>query len=1023
MFNSRTFYNSRPDGFGVLEVPGEPRRFVPLTRTELTGTVTGPLAALTLSQTFTLPDSSTDVIEALYRFPLPGDAAVTGVRVRFGDVEIQTALKEREAAEGEYKEAKRTGRQAALVTREAPDVFTLAVAGIRAGQAVVVQTDYVQVAKAEGAGWSLRVPLTTSPRYVRADEAGSRHADGQPLALLRDPGHRFALDLAVPEAERVASSTHALQVEGDRVRLRDGEVIPDRDCVLTWRAKAEAKAALRAWVHADPATEKAYFLALAVPPKQPDAKKVPREVVLLVDHSGSMEGPKWEAADWAVERFLAGLTEHDSFALGLFHDTTKWFAQRPQKATPDAVRDAVAFLKKTRDSGGTELGVALEQALGRARSADTPSRHVLILTDAEVSDAGRVLRLADLEAAKPDRRRVSVLCIDAAPNAALASELAERGGGVSRFLTSNPDEDDVTTALDEVLADWSAPVLHGLTLEVNRASAEAAGRAVTLVVPGPVSAIDVGDLPAGSPVWVVGRAPLGTDPLTLRLRAGAEVVAEVHANSGGAPKLNALFGADRVRRLEYVMNGGTSGDKLRDELARLGYDTAAGDAKVYAENARDASTKVVRELLVRESLAAGVPCSETAFVATRTEAGQPVTGAVAVANGLPAGWSNRFENIIGAGGYGGGNACFCACFAAPPSPAPFDDTTVESVDSMLVDFGDTDGADTTTDFDPLERQRGINISSGPSAPMKKFRMSASARATNSAAPPVREVRVSVTAGQHAPADGAVLFDSSGDAGGLPDACSLTFLSVACAAALDPELTLLLYVGDLAAPRARVKLADILRAAAPTAEPAPRRGASGAPHARRPVRRVGRRRARARGRVGVVVVKVCFAPQRAATGRERADHLWRRWLARSLPVAARCGSLWLTKRACHWPKARCFPEALRPRTRPRSRSARTPPRRSRRRGGSARCPAAGTRPAGSPASSPTSAAPTAPYTRTLAPARPGSRRRSTRPARGGRTARCAPPGRSRLPAPEPPSTTRRGTRARLSPSATKCRERR
>lgn len=139
MLNPRAFSNSRPDGFGVLEVaeppvPGAPRRFVPLKRTELTGVVTGPLAALTLAQLFTPAEQPGVVIEALDRFPLPGDAAVTGVRVRFGDVEIHTVLKERAAAEADYREAKRTGRQAALVTRESPDVFTLAVAGIRRGR-------------------------------------------------------------------------------------------------------------------------------------------------------------------------------------------------------------------------------------------------------------------------------------------------------------------------------------------------------------------------------------------------------------------------------------------------------------------------------------------------------------------------------------------------------------------------------------------------------------------------------------------------------------------------------------------------------------------------------------------------------------------------------------------------------------------------------------------------------------------------------------------------------------------------
>ena len=812
MLNPRAFYNSRPDGFSVLEVVEDapdlagPRRFVPLTRTDLTGTVTGPLATLALTQTFALREPADAVVEALYRFPLPGDAAVTGVTVRFGIVEVHTALKDRTAAEAEYAEAKRTGRPAALVTRESPDVFTLAVAGIRARQDATVRTEYVQLAWPEGAGWSLRVPLTTSPRYVRDDEAGSRHAAGQPLAVLRDPGHRFALDLTFAAAGRVSSNTHALAIDGDRVRLRDSDVIPDRDCVIAWQPRAEERPALRVWTHADAAAGKAYFLALCEPPRWTDAKKAAREVVLLVDHSGSMEGAKWEGADWAVERFLAGLGANDSFALGLFHDTTRWYAERPRKATPDAVKEAVGFLKKHRDTGGTQLGVALEQALDRARAADTPSRHVLILTDAEVSDAGRVLRLADAESAKADRRRLSVLCIDAAPNAVLAGELAERGGGVSRFLTSNPDDDDVTTALDEVLADWSAPVLTGLTLEVNRAGAEAAGRTVSLLTPGPASGIDVGDLPARRPLWVVGRVPLGTGPLSFRLRTGAEVVAEVRAD-GDAPGLKPLFGADRVRRLEYVMTANYAGEELRAELARLGYDAALVDAKVYAENARESVSKALRELLVRESLAAGVPCSETAFVVVRSEAGRPVSETRIVANALPHGWSDRFV--------GGGPAILSACMMAAPAAYSMGDVL--------------DDDDMTTDFDPLEQMRSKRRSAPPPPAAPPPARGAMKRSSGllgrllggsaPAAPPAvtrkpagTEHRIAVGAGQHVPADGAMLFDSAGD-----DAGRFTFLSVGfadgsvTADAIDPGLTLLLFVGDLASPRARVRLADVLRA--------------------------------------------------------------------------------------------------------------------------------------------------------------------------------------------------------------------
>ncbi|MBA4062463.1 MAG: hypothetical protein C0501_01915 [Isosphaera sp.] len=763
MFNPRAFLNSRPDGFGVLELADAPRRFAPLRRTDLAGEIVGPLAALRLAQTFALDgDPDGPAVEALYRFPLPGDAAVTAVRVRFGQVEIRTALKERAAAEAEYADAKRTGRQAALVTRESPDVFTLAVSGVRPGEPIVVETEYVQLARPGRGGWSLRVPLTTAPRYVRADEAGSRPAAGQPLAVLRDPGHRFALDLAVRGAAGVTSPTHRLAVtreaDRDRVRLLDGDVIPDRDCVVEWQAAAADRPALSVWLQPDPAAGRGYFLALCTPPAA--AAPVAREVVLLVDHSGSMQGPKWEAADWAVERFLAGLGERDAFALGVFHNTTRWFAPGPRPATRKAVGEAVAFLKASRDDGGTELGVALEQALGLPRADGTPARHVLVITDAQVTDAGRLLRLADAEAGRPDRRRVSVLCVDAAPNSGLADELAARGGGVARYLTSDPAEDDVTTALDEVLGDWAAPALAGLALEVDRPGAEAAGRAVSLVVPGPGSAVDLGDPPAGQPVWVVGRVPLGDGPPRFGLRAaGAGTVAECRAVAADVPGVKALFGADRLRRLEYLAHSGLTGDELTGELARLGIGPVPA---VYVENA----AKSVRGVLVRESLDSGLPCSETAFVAARSESGKPVAETVVVANALPAGWDAGFA---GAAGMTLSGAAFGGALFRMASPAA--------------------------------GVRGLRA--------------ASARRAHAAppppAPPQPEVRFAVPAGRHPAADGAVLFDAAADAG-LPDACRLTGLSVAFAGAadaVDPGLTLFVFVGDTTTPRARVRLADVL----------------------------------------------------------------------------------------------------------------------------------------------------------------------------------------------------------------------
>jgi Ca-activated chloride channel family protein len=811
MFNRAAYENSRPGGIGVLEVangaePGgdQPRLFVPLKRTELSGEIAGPLASLQLTQVYGYSRAQMDkVLEAVYRFPLPGDAAVTGVRVTFGEVEIKAGLKERQEAEEEYEKAKEEGRQAALATRESPDVFTLQVSGIRPDEDVKVETSYVQLARAQGEGWSLRIPLTTAPRYVRGDEATSSHAHGQPLLLLRDPGHRFSMDVTILGAGAVTSETHELESrEADDalvVRLRDGDVIPDRDCVLSWLPLQEEKRpSLQILLHDDELSGLVYFLALVAPPaSQPESTGVPREVTLLVDHSGSMSGPKWEAADWAVEQFLLDLDQKDDLALCLFHSSTRWFSDQPQRAAPKTVESAVEFLLGHKDSGGTELGVALEQALHLRRSADVRARHVVLVTDAQVTDAARILRLASEEAEREQRRRISVLCIDAAPNSFLASELAERGGGLARFLTSSPDELDITTALDEVLKDWAQPVLADLHLGVEGPGLQSGSGQVVRDGDGEWSFIDLGDLPRGRALWVVGRVPRGDHgDLSFRLAttAGAEVASHtvpLGQETGKRPALKALFGARRVLGLEYLINSGYNIDELKEQLERLQYDAeellgqAVGPSKVYAENVREEARKALRSLLVREALEYGLLSAETAFVAVRTEAGQPVEGTVPVAGALPVGWSDLFLTPTGVvrGGLGAGVLYRAAAPITPHLPV-----------SLMADAVKSSAANGT-----WQRLAAM----GPVV------------AESSKAP---EPVVLYSGVPRFEEDAAVLFDSSRkeDQGKMPPSATLRQIRIGFPdgepdpGTLDPGLRLLIFVADLSAPRAIVSLADMIR---------------------------------------------------------------------------------------------------------------------------------------------------------------------------------------------------------------------
>ena len=795
MFNWSSYFNSRPDGMAVLEIVDpaklgvrDARLFVPLKRTELGGQVDGPLASLRVTQVYGYTSGQCDkVLEAAYRFPMPGDAAVTGVRVRFGDVEIEADLRDREEAEADYQEAKRQGRQAALATRESPDVFTLQVAGLLPDQDVTVETSYVQLARAESGGWSLRIPLTAAPRYVRSDERTSRHAKGQPLMLLRDPGHRFRLDLTVNGASEVTSSTHQLMVcpdgEALRVQLRDGEVIPDRDCVLSWKPERQrTRSTIQVIAHDDQASGWVYFVALATAPETVD-QMVPREAIVLVDHSGSMMGAKWKAADWAVEKLLSGLTSDDFFDLGLFHSETRWLSRWPIRARGAAVGSAVSFLKKHCDSGGTELGVALEQALDLERVEGEYTRHVLIVTDAQVSDEGRLVRLAEEESRRSDRRRISIICIDAAPNSLLAHELAERGGGVVRFLTSAPQENDITTALGEVLAEWERPAMPGLSLAVNRGLVEAVGHAVAPGDEPGWSLIDLGDLSATHPLWVVGRVRRGErDNLVFRLVSpkNPEVATRaisLHGGMNGSPGIKALFGARRILDLEFLVSSAYCLEDVEERLRRLGYDpervcARSRGPKVYAENARAEAQRALRGLLVSEALDYGLACSETAFIAVRREPGKLVEAVLPVANALPAGWAEE------------PSALYCAS-----SSEPMASQAELGADRVRFRVGET----------PPRRALLRRIDVGA----------------------VHETRLSVSTvflGKPVLERGeAVLFDSSRpeDCGKLPEEVLLSRLTVRFTSGIarrqdvDRGLELLIFVDDLYSPRATVSLADLL----------------------------------------------------------------------------------------------------------------------------------------------------------------------------------------------------------------------
>ncbi len=805
MLNKVAFENSQNYGIGVLEIVEWPQGktskdqnveskliFALLKKTGLSGDITGPMASLRLTQTYRFSKEQCDkVLEARYRFPIPGDAAVTGVRVKFGDTEMQTELKDRNTAKEEYKEAKREGKQAVMVTRESPDVFTICIAGVKPDEDITVETSYVQVASAEGIGWSIRIPLTTSPRYVRKDEFSSRHAQGQPLAVLRDPGHRFWMDLKLFGAGTITSPSHKLDVNFENshmnIKLQGGEVIPNQDCVLVWKPQQERlRPKFSVLLQNDEAHNVGYFLAMIAPPASKEAQLIPAEYVILVDHSGSMEGPKWAAADWAVQKFLFGLNKDDTFTLGVFHNTAKWLSRNLLNASENNVKEAVEFLNNNKDSGGTELGVALEQALSIKKSIGNVSRHVLIITDAEVSDEGRILRLADEEYKRKDHRRISILCIDAAPNSFLAMQLAEHGGGIAKFLTSDPEQGDISTALDAIMEDWQQPVYTGMQLGVAHPHVKVPGKESRN--DGKQSYVDLGDLTAGRTAWVCGK--LSGEPFDIR-----EIVSSATGMDAEQIKitpiegtyLKSLYGARTLLGLEFLIHSRYNGNDLRVQLERLGYDPELIMHKkklfnLYPENNQVNEMEALRNLIVEESMNYGIASSETAFIAVYNKAGKPVEATVLVPNALPDGWSDQFETQI-------------SCCQTAPAPS----------------MGKPAGGIAAS---PLSRAK---MSSKKIDSSRAIVQSNSIRHEKASEPVNEPEGIVVFTGMPTIANGeAIIYDSESSAfpGKFDIATFINRLKISfpdgSPTSMDKGLKLLIFVNDMLVPRASVTLADLVR---------------------------------------------------------------------------------------------------------------------------------------------------------------------------------------------------------------------
>ncbi|HYV07387.1 MAG TPA: VIT and VWA domain-containing protein [Blastocatellia bacterium] len=488
----------------------------PLKRTDVKAEISGFLARVVVTQEFENPFY--DAIEAVYTFPLPQNAAVDDMTMTVGGRTVLGRIKRREEARSVYEAARSAGKLASLLDQERPNIFTQSVANIMPGEKVKITISYVETLKYEDGAYEFVFPMVVGPRYIPGSAAAkqgggwSADTDRVPDASRITPqvarkgtraGHdisiEVALDAGVP-LDGLQTTLHEVDIErpSDRsaiVRLRNKDEIPNRDFILKYDVTGRK---IEDAVLAHHSVRGGFFTMLLQPPERINAEDVtPKELVFVLDTSGSMSGFPIEKAKETMKLALDGLYPQDTFNLITFAGDEHILFPEPVRATRENMAKAQAFLSSRSGGGGTEMMKAIRAALDPSDKQDH-LRIACFMTDGYVGNDMEIIA----EVQKHQNARVFAFGIGGSVNRFLLDKMVEHGRGEVEYVSLNDDGSAAARRFHERIRN---PLLTDISIDW-------AGLPVADVYPKRIP-----DLFGAKPVVVSGRY-IGGGRTTIKLR-------------------------------------------------------------------------------------------------------------------------------------------------------------------------------------------------------------------------------------------------------------------------------------------------------------------------------------------------------------------------------------------------------------------------------------------------------------------------------------------------------------------------
>jgi len=537
---------------------------LPLKHTDVNADLSGFLARVSVVQEFS--NDSKEAIEAVYKFPLPHDAAVDSMEMIIGNRVIKADIKKKEEARKIYEDARNSGRRAALLDQERPNLFTQHVANIMPGDTVKIHIQYVETLKYEDGDYEFVFPMVVGPRYTPAQMSNPETVTVRRIPEGVRAGHDINVRVSVDAGMSigaVASPSHNVDVlkagaNKMMVALKNAQSIPNKDFILRYDVAGNK---IKDAVLTHKADKGGFFTLILQPPDRPAESEItPKEIVFVVDTSGSMHGYPMDKIKEVIKHAFDGLHPRDTFNLITFSGDEHILFPKPVPATRENIATAWKFMQTREGRGGTEMMKAIRAALDPSDEQDH-LRVVCFMTDGEVGNDMEILA----EIQKHKNARVFAFGIGSSVNRFLLDGMSRYGRGETQFVTLTEDGSAAAKKFQDRVR---TPLLTDIEIDWN-------GLEVANVSPSRIP-----DLFSAKPLVISGRySKSGKRTIQLRGKVAGrnfsrEIEVEFKASEPKHDVLATLWARRRIEELTATdfrgIQYGSPNQEVKQQITQLG---------------------------------------------------------------------------------------------------------------------------------------------------------------------------------------------------------------------------------------------------------------------------------------------------------------------------------------------------------------------------------------------------------------------------------------------------------------------